>query len=63
MKGERAYWAEQASVATPGDLPELLALERDTGAVRVNFAQCALGGQFQKLTTLLCLPRLAARLG
>ena len=62
VRGERAYWEEQAAVATPGDLPELLALERDTGAVRINFAQCALGSKYQKFTTLLCSPRLAAQL-
>ena len=38
---------------TPGDMPSILALERDTGAVRIDLSQCAWGSPFQKFTTLL----------
>ena len=64
VRGTRAFWLEMAArgVASPGDLPSMLALERDTGAVRIDLAQCAWGSRFQKLTTLLCSPRMAARL-
>ena len=44
-------------------MPEMLELERATGAARLDIAQCACGGRFQKFSTLLCSPRLAARLG
>ena len=64
VRGKRAFWAEMATlgVASPGDLPCMLALERDTGAVRIDLSQCAWGSRFQKFTTLLCSPRMAARL-
>ena len=45
-------WLEQA----------MLTLERRTGARPIHFPQCALGGAFQKWTTLLCSPDAAARL-
>jgi len=63
VQGRRAFWREHADVATPGDLPELLALEVETGAVRVDFAQCACGGRYQKFSTLLCSPRIGRMLG
>ena len=64
VRGKRAFWGEMADrgVASPGDLPCMLALERDTEAVRVDISQCAWGSCFQKFTTLLCSPRMAARL-
>ena len=64
LRGTRAFWPEMATrgVSTPGDLPSMLALERDTGAVRIDVSQCAWGSRFQKLTTLLCSPRMATRL-
>jgi len=62
LRGRRAFWAANASVATPGDLPALLELERATRAVRIDFAQCACGGRFQKFSTLLCSPRIGAEL-
>ena len=51
LQGTRPFWRAQAAVATPGDLPELLELERATGAARVHVAQCACGGPFQKFST------------
>ena len=64
VPGTRAFWPEMAArgVASPGDMQSILDLERDTGAVRVDVAQCALGSPFQKFTTLLCSPRIAAHL-
>ena len=62
IRGKRAYWRAHERLATPGDLPELLALEAEVGAVRLDLAQCALGGRFQKFTTLLCSPRIAEQL-
>ena len=64
VRGRRAYWREEADAGTvcPGDLPSILELERRTGARRVDLAQCACGGPFQKFTTLLASPRLAERL-
>ena len=64
IRGRRAFWRLMADrgVCTPGDLPSLLDLERDLGAVRVDIRQCALGGRFQKFTTLLCSPRIAREL-
>jgi hypothetical protein len=47
-------------VASPGDMPSIGDLARDTGAVRIDIAQCALGSPFQKFTTLL-YARLASR--
>ena len=63
IRGKRAFWDEMATrgVASPGDLPCMLTLERDTEAVRIDIAQCAWGSRFQKFTTLLCSPRMAAR--
>ena len=64
VPGTRAFWPEMAArgVASPGDMPSIGDLERDTGAVRIDIAQCALGSPFQKFTTLLCSPRIAAQL-
>ena len=64
LRGKRAFWRRcaDAGIASPGDLPEVLELERLTGARRVDIAQCSLGGRFQKFTTLLASPRLAAKL-
>ena len=64
LHGKRAYWRSMATrgVATPGDMPSILELERVVGAVRIDIAQCALGGRFQKFTTLLCSPRIARQL-
>ena len=64
LRGKRAYWGAVAArgVSTPGDMPSILALERDTGAVRIDLSQCAWGSPFQKFTTLLCSPRIAAKL-
>ena len=64
IRGRRAFWRKMADrgVCTPGDLPSILDLEKDTGAVRVDIRQCALGGRFQKFTTLLCSPRVAREL-
>ena len=64
VPGTRAFWPEMAArgVASPGDLQSMRDLERDTGAVRIDIAQCALGSPFQKFTTLLCSPRIAAHL-
>ena len=64
IPGRRAFWREMADrgVCSPGDLQSLLDLERDTGAQRIDIAQCAFASPFQKFTTFLCSPRLAARL-
>ena len=64
LRGTRAFWQRwaDAGIASPGDLREVLELERLTGARRVDIAQCSLGGKFQKFTTLLASPRLAAQL-
>lgn len=64
IHGKRAHWKVVAArgVSTPGDLPSILALEQDTGAQRIDIAQCAFGSPFQKFTTWLCSPRLATRM-
>ena len=64
VPGTRAFWPEMAArgVASPGDMPSIRNLERDTAAARVDIAQCALGSPFQKFTTLLCSPGIAAHL-
>ena len=64
LRGRRAFWraCADAGIVPPGDLQSILDVERDTGARRIDIAQCACGGRFQKFTTLLCSPRIALRL-
>lgn len=62
LRGTRPFWPAAASAATLGDMPSLPRLEAETGARRVSIAQCACGGRFQKLSVLLCSPRMAERL-
>ena len=64
LRHTRAYWPKMAArgICSPGDLQSILDLERDCGAARVDIRQCALGGRFQKFTTLLCSPRIAQEL-
>ena len=64
LRHTRAYWPKMAErgVCVPGDLPSILALEADCQAVRVDIRQCALGGRFQKFTTLLCSARISREL-
>ena len=44
------------------EMPEIKALQDKTNAELISFPMCELGHQSQKLTTLMCSPKIAKRL-
>ena len=57
----RAYWEEKAEYITMQQMPAMVALIADSGAQLNTIAECLLGKEFQKYTTILPWPDAAAR--